>query len=103
MVYCTKCGALNPDTANNCSNCGASLTDKTYKYVPHRSYERNYPRRQGGGFGLLIAGLFIVIIGVAALLGFTVFWAYFWPLVLILIGIWIILLGVRRNRRYRQL
>ena len=26
MVYCTKCGTLNPDTAINCSNCGTPST-----------------------------------------------------------------------------
>ena len=34
----------------------------------------------------LIAGLFIIIIGIAALTGFALFWTYFWPIVLVLIG-----------------
>ncbi|MCL5876274.1 MAG: hypothetical protein M1540_00480 [Candidatus Bathyarchaeota archaeon] len=107
MVYCTRCGTLNPDANNNCSNCGAPLiaaeqTARPYTYEHQRNVE-GYRRSHGGsGIGLLIAGLFIVIIGVAALTGFTAFWAYFWPIMLILIGLWVLLLGLRRNRRYRQ-
>jgi uncharacterized membrane protein YvbJ len=111
LVYCTRCGTLNPDNNTNCSNCGAPLyaTGATTENRPYTRYERrhyyedgHYYRRHGSGFGLLIAGLFIIIIGIAALTGFTAFWSYFWPLVLVLIGLWILLIGLRRNRRYRQ-
>lgn len=109
MVYCTKCGTQNPDTATNCSNCGAPLySGEARPYTPpyeqwrHRDYEYRHRRHGGEGFGMLIAGLFIIIIGLAALTGFTLFWVYFWPLVIILIGVWIIFVGLRRNRRYRQ-
>lgn len=109
LVYCTKCGTQNPDTATTCSNCGASLySGEARPYTPpywhgqHYDYEYRHHRHGGEGFGLLIAGLFILIIGLAALTGFTLFWVYFWPLVIILIGVWIIFVGLRRNRRYRQ-
>lgn len=107
LVYCSRCGTLNPDTSVNCSNCGAPLNQQESRpYTPyeHRHYNNEgYRHRHGGsGFGLLIAGLFIVIIGIAALTGFVLFWVYFWPIVLVLIGVWILLLGLRRNRRYRQ-
>lgn len=108
MVYCTKCGTQNPDTALNCSNCGAPLYsgearpyNPQYEHRPH--YHEEYRHKSGGeGIGLLIVGLFIVVIGLAAITGFALFWTYFWPLVIILIGIWIIMLGLRRNRRFRQ-
>jgi hypothetical protein len=109
LVYCTRCGTLNPDTNINCSNCGAPLYGAGVEYRPYsrREYRHYYDDRyqrhhRGGGFGLLIAGIFIIIIGLAALTGFTAFWSYFWPLVLVLIGLWILLIGLRRNRRYRQ-
>jgi hypothetical protein len=107
LVYCSKCGTLNPDTAINCSNCGAPLPSAENKFYS-RYERRRYYREQygyghrGSGIGLLIAGLFIVLIGVAALSGFTAFWNYFWPIVLVLIGVWVLALGLRHNRRYRQ-
>ena len=107
MVYCTKCGTQNPDTATNCSNCGAPLygaESRPYSRHERRRYysdEYRY-RRGGGGIGLLIGGLFIIIIGVVALTGFSAFWNYFWPIVLVLLGVWLLLWGLRRNRRYRQ-
>lgn len=108
MVYCTRCGNQNPDTAINCSNCGAPLYSgeaRPYnpQYENRRYYREEYRHKSGGeGIGLLIVGLFIVVIGLAAITGFTLFWTYFWPLVIILIGVWVIFVGLRRNRRYRQ-
>lgn len=108
MVYCTKCGTLNPDGAVNCSNCGAPLSgaeNRPYnRYERRRYYEDQYGyRHRGNGFGLLIAGLFILLLGVAAIFGsIGLFFQYFWPVVLILIGVWLLLWGLRRNRRYRQ-
>ncbi len=107
VVYCTRCGTQNPDTAINCSNCGAPLAvteTKPYSaYERRRYYDEGYGyRRRGSGIGLLIMGLFVIIIGVAALIGFADFWQYFWPIVLVLIGVWILTIGLTRNRRYRQ-
>jgi len=109
LVYCTKCGTLNADTAVNCSNCGAPLSgaeNRPYsRYERRRHYEDEYGYRHrgGSGFGLLIAGLFIVILGLAAVFGSVrLFFQYFWPVVLILIGVWLLLWGLRHNRRYRQ-
>jgi hypothetical protein len=105
LVYCTICGTLNPDSAVNCSNCGALLypESRPYSRFERRRYFEEYGYRHGGsGIGLLIAGLIIIFIGLAALTGFTMFWGYFWPFVLLLLGVWILLWGLSRNRRYRQ-
>lgn len=109
MVYCTRCGNQNPDSANSCANCGAPLfgagaESRHYSRREYRHYYGNVYHRKhnSSGIGLLIAGLFIIVIGLAALTGFSAFWNYFWPIVLVLLGVWILLLGLRRNRRYSQ-
>jgi hypothetical protein len=108
MVYCNRCGTQNPDGTTYCSNCGAPLypeQSRPYQRHEHRRYyyENGYHyRRHGSGFGLLIVGLFIIIIGLAVLTGFTMFWNYFWPIIIILVGLWVLMLGLRRNRRFRQ-
>jgi hypothetical protein len=109
LVYCTKCGTLNPDEATNCSNCGAPLykaenQPNIWQEKRHRHYDEygNRYRHEGNGIGLLIAGLFIILIGLAALTGFSFIWNIFWPLVLTLLGIWLIIWGIRRTRKYRQ-
>ncbi|MCW3994870.1 MAG: zinc ribbon domain-containing protein [Candidatus Bathyarchaeota archaeon] len=107
MVYCTRCGTFNPDTAINCSNCGAPLPPpegRPYGRYEHRRYygEGYRYRREGSGIGLLIVGLFIVLFGLAAFFGFANFWRLFWAGLIILIGVWVISIGLRHNRRYRQ-
>ena len=94
LVYCTRCGTLNPDSAQTCSNCGASLvTEPASPRYEGREHSR------GAGIGLLIAGLFIVLIGVTAIVEVNI-WNFIWPLILIFIGIWLLSLGLKRNRRY---
>ncbi len=77
MVYCSKCGTLNPDTALNCSNCGAPLAGLKADLTQGMKDEgttKIMVTHRGGGVGLLIAGLFIILIGLAAFAGFTAFW-----------------------------
>ena len=108
MVYCTRCGTINPDTVTTCSNCGAPLSTAENRpfsrFERRRYYEEQYGyRRRGNGTVLVIAGLFVMLLGLAALTGsWSLFWQYFWPIVLILIGMWLLLWGLRRNRRYKQ-
>jgi uncharacterized membrane protein YvbJ len=102
MVYCTKCGTNNPNDANNCTNCGAPLYKENPRLYTHYQYTYHHEDHPvGSGIGLLIAGLFIILIGVSALFGWGI-WQYIWPLIILAIGVWIITLGLRRNRRYKQ-
>ncbi len=97
MVYCTKCGTKNEDTASVCVNCGASLETGTYA---SRTYERR--RAQQECFGLPHGGAIVgVAIGVIILI-----WGFItigqqtgaisstlnvWPFILIIFGILIVL------------
>jgi len=108
LVYCTKCGTLNPDSATICSNCGSPLSIAEnrpyYRYERRRYFEDQYGyRHRGNGLGLLIAGLFVLVLGLAAIFGsIGLFFQYFWPVVLVLIGVWLLIWGLRRNRSYGQ-
>lgn len=92
MTYCTKCGAKNEDDAAVCVKCGASLT--TGKYPTRRHERRRYENEcfgipQGGRIVGLIIGLIIIIAGVSWLMGYQ-FWNIFWPLIVIIIGVLIV-------------
>jgi ribosomal protein L40E len=110
MVYCSKCGTQNPDTATTCSNCGSPLqatygaNPQDWRYNRHQQHrqEHEYSRRNNG-IGLLIGGLVILVIGLALLYGqFWIIVTYFWPIVLVVLGIWLLIRGLmysqRRNR-----
>ncbi|MDR1993643.1 MAG: hypothetical protein LBQ98_09195 [Nitrososphaerota archaeon] len=106
MICCVRCGAFNPEESLNCSNCGAPLVTQSVEGRPYNRYEpsRHYIRtthRRRGGLGLVLMGLLLVVIGASALVGFTRFWTYFWPIVLILLGVWVIILGLSRSRTYK--
>ena len=108
MVNCMQCGAFNAEGSLNCSNCGAPLvaqkaeTRPYNRYVQYRSYGETKYRRDYSGLGLLIMGLIIVFIGTVTLSGSTPSGSYFRPIALILIGVWVIMLGVQRSRKNKQ-
>jgi len=105
MVYCTKCGTKNEDTALVCVKCGASL--ETGIYEPRR-YERK--RAEEECFGLPYGGIIIgLAIGVIILL-----WGAFefakqvgwvskapemWPIIIIIFGLIIVLGALYRLGR----
>jgi len=78
----------------------AEPASRPYTYYEHHRRYEDKDQRGGAGIGLLIAGLFIVLIGVATFAGINI-WNFIWPLILILVGIWVLTLGLRRNRRFR--
>lgn len=106
MVYCTKCGTKNEDTALVCIKCGASLETGTYE---SRRYERR--RVESECFGLPHGGIILgLVIGVLILLwGFWEFMhivnptvfpsANIWPLVIIVLGLLIVLGALYRLTR----
>lgn len=107
MVSCPKCGEKNPDDAKFCVKCGAAI-------YPERSWEKRgdtcfggreeeecFGIRHGGAIVGLIFGFFIVILGLALLLGKDIS-AYIGPFVLIVIGTLIAvgaIAGLSRTRR----
>jgi uncharacterized membrane protein YvbJ len=110
MVYCSKCGTQNPDTATVCSNCGAPLYTVGQQYPG--SEREHYRRVQGECFGLpnggliasIIFGAIIILIGIGLFLqtsGYTVnFWPAIWPIIIIIFGILILAGALYRRRRY---
>jgi|WetSurMetagenome_2_1015567.scaffolds.fasta_scaffold12738_4 hypothetical protein len=109
MVYCSRCGTLNPDAATTCSNCGnplptANPQSRPYDWREQRRqyYQERYRqyRRAGSGMGLLIGGVIILLLALGLFYG--AFWQFFGPAVLVIIGVWLIALFLMRNRRYRQ-
>jgi uncharacterized membrane protein YvbJ len=109
MVYCTKCGTLNADDATVCVQCGASLygaKEESSPYWRHRymRHEEDYRYwRRRGAIATLILGLIIIFIGFLYLLEAVYHMLIpWWPIILILLGIYILARGIMRTRRYRQ-
>lgn len=105
MVYCTKCGAKNPDDAKVCAQCGASL------YPVKEERGRYYRRHEEECFGIprggtivgMAIGVIIVLAGLlwllqqAELIPETV---GVWPFAVMIFGILIVigaLYGMRRR------
>jgi ribosomal protein L40E len=114
MVYCTKCGTLNPDDATVCSNCGAALqSGSAQQHGQSRPYARRWQwedwehyreyHRRSGGFAALAIGLLIVLLGFSVLAAETYNINIPWgAIVLIFFGLLIIIAGFRARRYYRR-
>ncbi len=109
MVYCSKCGTQNPDTNTICSNCGAPLYTVGQRYPG--SDREHYRRVENECFGLpnggMIAGIVIGVIIILVGLGLFLQTAYgitinFWPFIIIIFGILILLGALYRQRRYSE-
>ncbi|MEM3627191.1 MAG: zinc-ribbon domain-containing protein [Candidatus Bathyarchaeia archaeon] len=117
MVYCVKCGAKNADDAKTCSQCGAPLYSirevEESRHVERECFgarrgveprerieEECFGIPKGGAvFGLAI-GLIIILAGFSFLIQelyhITIPW---WPFVIILFGILIIIGALHALRR----
>lgn len=104
MVYCTRCGTQNPDNAANCSNCGAPLYSANADNRPYTRHDHHYDDRNGYHRGNTIAGLIIGIIILLIGFSFLVNELYgislpWWPIIVIIIGIFLIARWFMWNRR----
>ena len=105
MVYCTKCGTNNADDATACVKCGAPLhgaSGEGRTYMGRVRYERHYGyHRRGRPFIGIFIGLIIILAGFSLLVAeFYRIDIPWFPIVLILIGVFILLrLILARSRR----
>ncbi len=63
--YCTKCGAINDDTAQYCSNCQAPLTSVSTGYQPMQSVNAGAVTdwKAMGGDKKIVAGILAILVG----------------------------------------
>lgn len=93
MVYCTKCGTKNEDTALVCVNCGASLETGTYvsrRYERRRMEKECFGLPHGGAIVGIAVGLIILLWGfilVGQQTGAIARTVEIWPFALIIFGI----------------
>ena len=95
LVYCKECGTNNDDTADNCSNCGVSLSSQIR--TPRRTggnecfgtsrqagRDECFGLPQGGTIVGIIIGIIIILTGIQSLMGWNL---DFGPYMIILVGI----------------
>ena len=108
MVYCSKCGTLNSDDATVCVKCGAPLhgtsVESTREMKRRQLQEEygHYPRRGGAIFVLAIGVIFLLwgfSIFVSSVYRVSIPWG---PILLVLIGSFIIIAGLRARNRMRR-
>ena len=106
MVFCSKCGTKNEDSADYCVKCSAKLIVSMEKSIEKRIEEgaeefgkraeawgENFGKRteqecfglpHGGTIFGLIIGLIIILVGITSLAGIDI---EFWPLIIIIFGL----------------
>ena len=93
MVYCTKCGTKNEDTALVCVNCGATLetgTPATRRYERKRMEQECFGLPHGGSIVAMAIGAIIVLWGfiwLAQQTGIIAQEVEIWPFAIIIFGI----------------
>jgi len=105
MVYCTRCGTKNEDTAVTCVKCGTTLqtgTMETRRYERKRAEEECFGLPHGGIIAALVIGVLILLWGFFALAeqqGWITRAPEFWWLIIIIIGVLMIAGALYRMSR----
>jgi len=105
MVYCTKCGYENADDSKFCAKCGNALypsaeapSERRIEGARPRHPERDMCFGMPDGFWALLIGFAIVLWGLSEVVrtytGFRFDW---WPIIVIIIGIFIIVRAASRR------
>ena len=106
MVICTKCGKENEEDAKFCFNCGATLHPEERKKRGDTCFGERRPEEEcfripyGGAIAGIIAGVFIILIGLAIAFEIDI-WRWIGVFILLIIGILVIVgatYGLRRRR-----
>jgi len=93
VVYCSKCGTKNEDSAVSCVKCGASLQTGTVatRWAERRKAEQEcFGLPQGGAIAAIVFGVIVLIFGVFLLLqqaGVIVGASFPWFLLAIIFGV----------------
>ena len=105
MVYCQKCGAENTDEADFCKKCGAPIAPIKRRWrekYGDRAEEECFGTTGGGAICGILAGVFVIILGLAIVLQIHI-WFLIGPLVGLVIGILILLCALNSIRRKRRI
>ena len=109
MVYCSKCGTENEESAETCIKCSAklnvpgkkslekSIEDGTEEFGKRaEAWGKSFGKRQeeecfglphGGTIFGLIIGIIIILVGISLLIGIDL---EIWPLMILIFGVLII-------------
>lgn len=107
LVYCSKCGTKNEDTATYCVKCGNNLqtgTTETRRYERRRVENECFGLPHGGAIVGIVIGVLLLLWGIFTLAqqqGLIATTPNLWFVFLIILGILIIAGALyRTSRRY---
>jgi uncharacterized membrane protein YvbJ len=107
LVYCSKCGTKNEDTATYCVKCGMSLqtgTRESRRIERRRAEGECFGLPHGGAIAGIVIGALILIWGLLSIAqqqNWISTQIEFWWIAIIVLGILIIAGGIYRStRRY---
>ena len=107
MVYCSKCGTQNEDTAEYCAKCGANLqtgTQASRRYERKKAEKECFGLPHGGTILGLVIGVIVLLWGIFTLAD-TMNWIDrtpdLWFIILIIFGVLLIagaIYGITRRK-----
>ncbi|MCW4044325.1 MAG: zinc-ribbon domain-containing protein [Candidatus Bathyarchaeota archaeon] len=96
MVYCSKCGTQNEDTAEYCVKCGANLqtgTSATRRYERRKAEQECFGLPHGGAIVGLAIGIIVLLWGFTTMahqMGWITRTPDLWFIILIIFGVLLI-------------